>query len=105
MIWCKISQGDILENEIEFPTTTIPMVPMLGRETDFRGKRQTKGLIDDGIDAQIALNKIRSGAIERIDMSPLSPWVATDKAIEGYEEMWAYANTIKFSTLVYKKGE
>jgi hypothetical protein len=105
VIWCKISAGDILEEEIEFPTTTIPLVPMIGRELDFRNKSVTKGLIDDAIDAQIALNKMRSSALERIDSSPLAPWVSTDKAIEGYESMWAEANTTRFSTLVYKKGE
>jgi len=105
VLWCKISQGDILEDEIEFPTSTIPVVPMVGRELDTRSKRLTKGLIDDGIDAQIALNHMRSSAIERIDSSPLAPWVATDKSIEGYEEMWKDANSIRFSTLVYRKGE
>lgn len=105
VIWCKISAGDILEEEIEFPTTTIPLVPMLGRELDFRNKSVTKGLIDDAIDAQIALNKMRSSALERIDSSPLAPWIATDKSIEGYEDQWAEANTTRYSTLVYKKGE
>ncbi len=105
VIWCKISQGDILEEEIEFPTTTIPVVPVMGREIDFRGKRVLKGLIDDGIDAQIALNRMRSSAIERIDASPLAPFIASDKAIEGYENMWADANTVRYSTLVYRKGE
>ncbi len=105
VIWCKISQSDILEKEVEFPTSTIPVVPMLGRELDFKNKRMLKGLVDDGIDAQIALNKMRSSAIERIDSSPLSPFVATDKAIEGYETMWSEANTVRYSTLVYRKGE
>jgi len=105
VIWCKISGGDILEDDIEFPTSTIPVVPVMGRETDFRTKTLTKGLVDDGIDAQIALNRMRSAALERIDMSPLAPWIATDKAIEGYEDQWAEANSIKWSTLVYKKGE
>lgn len=105
VIWCKISQGDILEKEIEFPTSTIPVVPMFGREIDFRNKKVLKGLVDDGLDSQVALNKMRSGAIERIDGSPLSPFIATDKAIEGHEEMWAEANTTRYSTLIYKKGE
>jgi len=105
VVWCKISQGDILEDEIEFPTTTIPVIPVFGREIDFRGRRVLKGLIDDGIDAQIALNRMRSSAIERIDASPLAPFVATDKSIEGYENMWADANTVRYSTLVYRKGE
>lgn len=105
VIWCKINAYEILEKEIEFPTSTIPIVPVLGRETDFRTKKETKGLIFDARDAQKSLNIMRSAAIERIDSSPLSPWVATDKAIEGHEQMWAAANTTKFATLVYKKGE
>ncbi len=105
VIWCKISQSDILEKEIEFPTSTIPVVPVFGRENDLRGKRVYKGLIDDAIDAQIALNKMRSSAIERIDSSPLSPFIATDKSIEGHEDMWRDANITRYSTLVYKKGE
>ena len=105
VIWCKISNSDVLEKEVEFPTTTIPMVPIIGRETDFRGKRMTKGLIDDAIDAQLSLNKMRSSALERIDSAPLSPYLATAEAIQGHEEMWAEANTVKWSTLVYNKGE
>ena len=105
VIWCKISQSDILEEEIEFPTSTIPLIPVLGRVSNGRDKILLKGLITDAIDAQIAMNKMKSSALERIDMSPLSPWVATDKAIEGHEQMWAEANSTKFSTLIYKKGE
>ncbi len=105
VIWCKISQGDILEEDIEFPTTTIPIVPVLGRQYDFREKRRLRGLIDDAIDAQIAQNKMKSSAVERIDSSPINPFVATDKAIEGYESQWAEANSVKYSTLVYRKGE
>ncbi len=105
VIWCKISQGDMLEEDIEFPTTTIPVIPVLGRQYDFRDKRRFRGLIDDAIDAQIAQNKMKSSAVERIDSSPINPFVATDKAIEGYESQWAEANSVKYSTLVYRKGE
>ena len=105
VIWSKISAGDILEDDIEFPTTTIPLIPIMGRETDFRDKTRTKGLITDAKDAQLALNRMRSSSLERIDASPLAPFIATDKAIEGYEDMWAEANAVKYSTLIYKKGE
>lgn len=105
VIWCKLNAREILEEEIEFPTSTIPIIPVLGRETDFRTKKETKGLIHDAIDAQRSLNIMRSSALESIDQAPLSPWIASDKSIEGHEQMWANANTMKFSTLVYKKGE
>ena len=105
VIWSKITQGDVLEDDIEFPTTTIPVVPVLGRVTNTRTKLLLKGLITDAVDAQIAMNKMKSSALERIDASPLAPFIATDKAIEGYENQWSEANTTKFSTLVYRKGE
>jgi len=105
VVWCKISQGDILEEDIIFPTTTIPVVPVLGRQFDFRNKRRLRGLVDDGIDSQRALNVMMSAAVERVDDSPISPFIATDKAIEGREEMWAEANSVKYATLIYKKGE
>lgn len=105
VIWCKITQGDILEKDIIFPTDTIPIVPVLGRQFDFREKSLTRGLVDDAIDAQIAQNKMKSSALERIDSSPINPFVATDKAIEGYEDQWAEANSVKYSTLTYRKGE
>lgn len=105
VIWCKINAYEVLEEEIEFPTSTIPIVPVLGRETDFRDKKETKGLIYDARDAQKSLNIMRSAALERIDSSPLSPWIATDKAIKGHEQMWKEANTTKWSTLVYNASE
>lgn len=105
VIWCKINAFEILEKEIEFPTSTIPIVPILGRETDFRNKKELKGLIYDAKDAQRSLNIMRSSALEKIDSSPLSPWIATDKAIEGHQQEWAQSNTTKLAVLTYKKGE
>ena len=105
VVWSKISASDILEKDMEFPTSTIPVVPVYGHIYDFSDKRRLKGLVHDAIDAQIALNKMRSSAVERIDLSPISPWIATDKSIEGYEQMWAEANRTKFSTLVFREGK
>lgn len=106
VIWCKLTHGGIVEKEVEFPTSTIPVVPVLGRVEDLRDSSvQTKGLINDGKDAQLALNRMRSSSLERIDQSPLAPFIAEDKAIEGYEREWAAANTSKLSTLRYRAGQ
>lgn len=105
VMWSKISAGDILEPEQEIPCSTIPIVPMFGRETDMKDKIRIKGLITDSKDAQKAFNRMRSASLERIDMSPLSPWITTDKAIEGYESMWATANSTKWAALTYRAGQ
>ena len=104
VLWSKISALDILEKEREIKTSTIPIVPVLGRVTDFKVKKETKGLIHDAIDAQKAVNIMKSSALERIDQAPLSPWLASDKAIKGYENEWKYANTMKYDTLTYNEG-
>ena len=105
VMWSKISAGDILDPEQEMPCSTIPIVPIFGRETDMKDKIRTKGLISDAKDAQKAYNRMRSASLERIDVSPLSPFIASDKSIQGYENMWKTANSTKWSTLVYKAGQ
>ena len=105
VIWCKISAGSILEDDQVFPTSTIPIVPIFGREVDMKDKIRLKGLISDAKDAQKALNRLESSALEKADTAPLAPWIASDKAIEGHEIEWAEANTTNLSVLTYKAGQ
>ena len=104
VIWSKITGNAILEKDREFPSETIPIVPVLGREIDVDGDRYYRSLIYHARDAQRMLNATRSTALERIDLISKTPFVAEDKAIEGYERMWAEANIKNFGVLKYKAG-
>ena len=99
--WNKITAWDILDTK-EWSGTRIPVVPVLGRELDLKGKRYFKGLISDSKDAQRMLNYWQSAATERIALAPKAPWVAPAKSIEGYEKIWQSANTKNYSVLPYK---
>jgi len=104
VIWSKITSNDVLEHERIFHTTTIPIVPVLGREVNTRYKRKYQGLITHAKDAQRMLNYWQSSATERVSLAPKAPYIAEAEAIEGYENVWQTANTKNWSVLPYRKG-
>ena len=87
----------------EFPTTTIPIVPVLGREVNIRGKKTFQGLITQAKDPQRMLNYWQSAATERISLAPKAPYIAEAGAVQGRIE-WNTANTKNWSILTYNKG-
>jgi hypothetical protein len=103
IVWSKITANSILEKEREFPTTTIPIVPVLGREVNIRGKRKYQGLITQAKDPQRMLNYWQSAATERISLAPKAPYIAEAGATQGRIE-WNTANTKNWSILTYNKG-
>lgn len=104
VIWSKITAHSVLEKDREFPTETIPIVPVLGREVDLNGERSFTSLIYHAIDPQRMLNATRSAALERVNLVSKTPFIAEDKAIEGYEKKWAQANIKNFGVLPFKAG-
>ena len=103
IVWSKITANSILEKEREFPTTTIPIVPVLGREVNIRGKKKYQGLITQAKDPQRMLNYWQSAATERISLAPKAPYIAEVGAVQGRIE-WSTANTKNWSILTYNKG-
>lgn len=104
VIWSKITANSILEKDREFPTSTIPIVPVLGREVNIKGIRHYQGLITHAKDPQRMLNYWQSAATERIGLAPKAPYIAEAEAIEGHEIQWREANTKNFAVLMYNKG-
>ena len=105
VIWSKITANSILEKEREFPTSTIPIVPVLGREVNIKGQKIYQGLVTNARDPQRMLNFWQSAATERVALSPKAPYIVSDKSIEGKEKWWAQANTANLPYLPYKAGE
>lgn len=103
IVWMKISANSILEKEIIFPSSTIPLIPVLGREVNIRGVRSYQGLITQAKDPQRMLNYWQSAATERISLAPKAPYIAEVGAVQGRME-WNTANTKNWSILTYNKG-
>ena len=104
VIWRKVSGNVVLEKEREFPTSTIPIVPVLGRVIYTDRKVLLRGLINQAKGSQKAINRILSSMLEVIDTQPISPFIASNKAIEGYEDIYANANKFIYSYLPYNEG-
>jgi hypothetical protein len=103
VLWYKITAGDILEGPKEWVGSTIPIVPVFGKEIALNGKREFRGLIHDAKDAQRMHNYWMSAATERVALAPKSPWVAPAEAIEGFEDQWNTANITNWSVLKYNE--
>jgi hypothetical protein len=99
--WAKITAGEILEEQ-DWEGRYIPIVQVIGREFNINGKRLYKGMIADAKDAQRSYNYMRSKQVEAVGLAPLAPYTMVEGQDEGYEEMWASANTTPYSRLIYK---
>lgn len=101
VLWYKITAAGVLEGPKEWVGSTIPIVPVWGKEIDFDGKREFRGLIHDGKDAQRMHNYWMSAATERVALAPKSPWVGAAENFEGHEDKWRTANIQNWSYLPY----
>lgn len=101
VVWYKITANTILE-KTDWIGSTIPIVPVLGRELNVDGERFYAGLIADAKDSQRMLNYWQSASTERVGLSPKSPWIGSTKNFEGLENIWQNANLENYSYLPYK---
>lgn len=101
VIWRKITAMEVLE-EKEWPGIYIPIIPVLGEDTDIDGKRVLKGMVRDAKDPQRMYNYMASAETEAIALSPKAPFIIAEGQVEGYEDEWDTANIRSYSRLTYK---
>jgi hypothetical protein len=99
--WVKMTATEILDRE-EWEGRYIPIVQVLGREYNVNGKRIYKGMVTNGKDAQRSYNYMRSKQVEAVGLAPVAPYTMVEGQDEGYEDMWANANTVPYARLIYK---
>lgn len=99
--WMLITAYDVLEGPQDVASTTIPVIPVLGKEMSLGDKTYYRGLIRYAHDPQRMANYWMSAATERVALAPKAQWTAPAEAIEGYEQEWANANRSSNATLRY----
>lgn len=105
VFWRLITAWDVLEKKVELPFSTIPLVPVLGKEKTFRdGSTIYRSLIRDAKEPQQIKNVFMASALERIMSQPRSPYIAEAEAIEGFEGEWIRANVGNPAVLRYNRG-
>ena len=98
--WQKITGLEAIE-ESEFPSASIPVIPVIGTEFWIEGKRHLSGMVRPGKDPQRALNYWASVATEVSALTPRAPHIGAAGQFEGYEDKWGTANTENHAYLEY----
>lgn len=96
-----ICGSGVLEGPEDFPGTMIPIVPLYGKMTVVDGKRHVRGMVRNAADACRMYNYWRSAEVEFVALQPKSPWIATAKQIEGFENDYKDANRRNIAVLRY----
>jgi len=96
--WCLHNALEILE-EREWAGKYIPIIEVEGERIVVNGKRMKRGLVRAAQDPQRMYDYWISTATETTALAPRAPWIMYEGQDEGYEGMWAQANTKSFSSL------
>ena len=99
--WMKVTAYDILEGPVDWVGSTIPVAPVLGKETTLGDRTLYRGLIRYAKDAQMMSNFWITAATERVALAPKAPWTGPVDAFEGYEQIWGDANRSNRAYLPY----
>lgn len=82
-----LCSGDsILGGPYEYRLSRLPIIRMMGRTVNIRGRRIRYGLVRFMKDAVRLRNFWRSIAAEQLGYSPKAQWWATESAVEGRED-------------------
>ena len=87
-----ISGHAILAGPFEFQLSRVPIIRMSGRVQDIAGRRVRYGLVRFMKDSVRLRNFWRSKAAEQLGYSPNAQWIATESAVEGYEDAFRAAH-------------
>ncbi|MCK4621295.1 MAG: hypothetical protein KAT62_03670 [Desulfuromonadales bacterium] len=101
--WMKVTAYSILEKEVDWPGSTIPVVPVLGKEITLGDRTYYRGLIRYAKDAQRMHNFWMTAATERIALAPKAPYIGPAEAFEGHEAKWKEANRSNWAFLPYNE--
>lgn len=77
---------DILSGPYEYRLNRLPVIRMTGRIVNVGGKRVRYGLVRFMKDSVRLRNFWRSVAAEQLGYAPKAQWIATESAVEGYED-------------------
>lgn len=100
--WCKLAGGETKPlKETTFPGKFIPVIPVLGIETDIDGKRKLRGIIRGVKDAQRIYNYQRSIMTESLGLTVKAPFIGAVGQFKTQGAKWDAANNVNFSRLEY----
>jgi hypothetical protein len=101
--FCKTNGLEILkDSETDWPGSTIPIIPVLGKQMIMAGKPRLFSVVRPQKAAQQLINYSKSRIAETLSTSPISPFMVVEGQLEGYEAQWSTLNTALTPYLTYK---
>lgn len=101
--FCKTNGLEILaDSETDWPGSTIPIIPVLGKQMIMEGKPRLFSVVRPQKGAQQLINYSKSRIAETLSTSPITPFMVAEGQIEGYEKEWNSLNTTLRPYLQYK---
>lgn len=99
--WHKISALDILEEQ-DIPCEHIPLVVVIGEESNINGRLNWSGMVRDAKDAQRAYNYWKTSATSQIALAGKAPYLAASGQIQTHEDEWRTSNLEDPAVLTYE---
>lgn len=100
---CKINGFEILQDtETEWPGSTIPIIPVLGKQMIIEGRPRLFSIVSPQKAAQQLINYSKSRIAETLSTAPITPFMVAEGQISGYEQEWSTLNTTLRPFLTYK---
>lgn len=96
--WCKLTAMDELESTI-IPCSFIPVIKVIGIETDIDGKSYYRGIVRGVKDAQRMYNYNRSTIAENLNLTIKAPYIGYTGQFKTSGDKWAAANRNNYAYL------
>lgn len=101
--FCKTNGFEILpDSETVWAGSTIPIIPVLGKQMIMEGKPRLYSVVRPQKSAQQLINYSKSRIAETLSTAPISPFMVAEGQISGYENEWSTLNTVQRPFLTYK---
>lgn len=107
VFWCKVNGGEILDGNDDLTAgretldPSIPIVFLGARTIRVEDKDIYVGMVRDAMEPCLASDYWLSAITEMVALAPKAPWLASAKAIAGYETEWQAANVENYAVLHY----
>ena len=102
--FCKTNGFEVLkDSETDWPGSTIPIIPVLGKQMILEGKPRLFSVVRPQKGAQQLINYSKSRIAETLSTSPISPFMVAEGQTAGYEKQWSQLNKVNVPYLTYKQ--
>ncbi len=97
-----IIDGVEIHDETKWIGSTIPIIPLWGKELTVEGKRRTYSLVRFAKDPQRLVNLYVSNIAEQIAQMPKNPYLAAEGQTTNHEEEWENINNTPTPVVHYR---